>query len=70
MIVAMIAMRMMQPAVNQVVKMIAMRHQRMPASFMAAVTRDWRAAIRIRRADFHYVLIIVTFMLVVQVTIV
>jgi hypothetical protein len=63
-VVAMIAVRMMQVAVDQVVDMIAMRHRFVPASRLVDMSRFMTAAVvarcalvRIFRADLKPVLV-------------
>jgi hypothetical protein len=69
-IIAVVAMPMMQASIDQIVEVIAVRHERMSAAIVSAETRDRRAAIRIGSADFDHMLIVVIVMLSVQVTVV
>lgn len=70
-IVAMIAVRMVQPSVHEVVDMVAMRYHFVPAIWTMRVrTMDVRRALgRIRGADRNSVLIDVIFVHVVEMTI-
>jgi len=76
-VVAMIAMRMMQVAVDQIVQVIAMRHGVVPASRTVHVPRlvptalvIGRAAIRVGRRDFQSVFVHVIAMRVMQMAVV
>jgi hypothetical protein len=70
MVVAVVAMPMMQASVDQIVEMIAVRHERMSAAIVSAETRNRRATVRIGGADFDDMLVVVIAVFGVQVTIV
>lgn len=70
MIVTVIAVLMMQAAVDDKIRMVAMRDLLMCAALMRASTRDRRASVRIRGVHFEGVLIVMALMLRVQVAVV
>jgi len=76
MVIAVIAMRMMQVAIDQVVHVVAVRYCLMPAARAMDMSRGMAAAVVVRRAliwvpgaDFQSVLVNVAGMWVVQVTV-
>lgn len=71
MIVAMIAMRMMQSAINKIIDVIAMRHLRVAAvgTMYVFFTFDRATTIRIGFADFDHMFVDVTVMRVMQVSV-
>lgn len=54
----MVAVAMMQSAVDQIIKVIAMRHGWMPATVMTATASNRRAFRRVGRADFDDVFVV------------
>jgi hypothetical protein len=71
MIVAVVAVRVVQAAINEVVVVVAVRHRWMPAIHMAtAGAFDWRATIGIGRRDADRVLVVVAVVRVMQVAVV
>jgi len=69
-VVAVIAMAVVQATVNQVVVMIAVGHQRVAAAIVAALAGDWRAGVGIGRAYREHVLVVVTLVGVMQMAVV
>jgi hypothetical protein len=69
-IIAVIAMRMVQAAVAQIIEMIAMRHEFMAAILMSALAGSRNAGVRIEVADFDDVFVIVVAMSEMQMTVV
>lgn len=69
-IIAVIAMRMVQASVAQIVEMIAMRHEFMSAILMSALAGSRNAGVRIEVADFDDVFVIVVAMSEMQMTVV
>jgi hypothetical protein len=61
-IIAVIAMRMVQAAVAQIIEVIAMRHEFMAAILMSALAGSRNASVRIEVADFDDVFVIVVAM--------
>lgn len=70
MVVAMIAVSMMQAAIDQVIHMIAVRHFWMSAVVMAAVTGDGMATVGIGRRHGDHMFVIVSFMCMMKMTLV
>jgi hypothetical protein len=70
MIVAVVAMPMMQPSIDQVVVMVPVGHQFMAAALMIARASHWRARRRIHLRNGNHVLIVMTIVRVVQMAIV
>jgi hypothetical protein len=76
-VVAMVAMRVVQPAIDEVVDVVAMRHGFMPAAgtvdvacFVSTAVLTRRAAVRVRLADLDDVLLDMVAVGVMQVAIV
>jgi hypothetical protein len=69
-IVAVIAVLVVQASVDQIVHVIAVRHQRMAAAIVAAGASDWRAFCRVGGADGDGVFVVVALVRVVQVAVV
>jgi hypothetical protein len=69
-IIAVIAMRVVQAAVAQIVEMIAMRHEFMAAILVSALAGSRNAGVRIEVADFDDVFVIVVAMSEMQMTVV
>jgi hypothetical protein len=70
MVITVIAVTMMQPAIDQVVEVIAVRHQWMLTAVVAALAGYRMTPVWIDRADGDDVLVIVVVMRMVQVPIV
>ncbi len=70
MVIAVIAMTVVQPPIDQIIDVIAVRNQRMPATVVPAPARNRRAPIGILGAHGDHVLIVVSFVRVVQMPIV
>jgi hypothetical protein len=70
MIVAMVAVRMMEAALHQVVEMIAVRYLFVAASFVLAVTSRWHTHIRIGAAHRQNVFVVVALVRGVQAAVV
>jgi|YNPBryunderm2012_1023409.scaffolds.fasta_scaffold01680_9 hypothetical protein len=70
MVVAVVAVAVVQAAVHQVVEMVAVGHQRMAAAIVTAPAHHRGAAIRVRLTHGDDVLIVVALVRVVQVTVV
>jgi len=69
-IVAVVAVRVMQPAVDQVIVMIAVRDLRVAAAFVTAAALDRLAGVGVRRRDADRVLVVVPVVRVMQVPVV
>jgi len=69
MIIAMVAMAMVQPAINQVIEVIAVRHERMAAPLVTALAGDRRAGIGVCLAHGNHMLVIMPCMRMVEMTI-
>lgn len=76
MIVAVVAMRVVQAAIDEVIDMVAMRHGFMPAAgavnvarFVSAAVLTRRAAVRVRLANLDDVLVHMVAMRVMQVAV-
>jgi hypothetical protein len=70
MVVAVVAVRMVQAAVDQEIDMVAVRHFLMAAIVVLALARGRRAGIRVGRADRQDVLAVMAVVFGVQVAIV
>jgi hypothetical protein len=69
-VVAVVAVRMMQAAIDQVIEMIAVRHLFVSATLVLALARRRRTVVRVCRAYRQNVLIIMAFVCRVQTAIV
>jgi hypothetical protein len=69
-VVAVIAVRMVQAAVDQIIEVVAVRHLLMAATFMLAVAGSRGAVVGVRRAHRQGVLAVVAVVRVVQMAVV
>lgn len=69
-VVTVVAVGMVQAAVNQIVEVVAVRHERVTAALVAALTGDRGAGVGIRLADREHVLVVVALVGVVEVAVV
>jgi hypothetical protein len=70
MVIAVIAVTMVQPSIDQVIDVITVRNQRMPTPSVSALARDRRARIGILDAHGNHMLVVVSLMWVVQMSVV
>jgi hypothetical protein len=70
MVVAVVAVRVVQPAVHKVIDVVAVRDEGVTAALVAAGARDWYASRRVRVAHLDRMLIVVALVLSVQVAVV
>lgn len=65
MVITVITVTVVQPPIDQIIEMITVRNQRMPATVMPALTRDRGAPVGILGAYGDHVLIVVSLVWVV-----
>jgi hypothetical protein len=69
-VVAVVAVRMMQAAVDQEIDVVAVRHLLMAAILVLALAIGWRAGVRVGRTDRQDVLAVMAIVLGVQMAVV
>jgi hypothetical protein len=69
-VVAVVAVRVVQAAVDQIIDVVAVRHLLVAAVLVLALTRGRGAGVRVGRADGQYVLVVVALVFGVQTAVV